>query len=222
MSITPFRPRSSVGAHRAPIILKGKALERRFIRAARQNRSVELNELSRIEGALSEKTFVLASSRLHKSDSFVSRARTIQLVANLWREHKGQSLGVTAAVHIGKKLLNDHINEIVANRRDAKAASDERSEALTQIFSLVEPELRVTAHAMLLSQANDRALYERTIVTMRPGDERLSSSELQEVSRQRTRRIEQGSFEFLGSAAIRASSFDGIDANYEAIAPSVA
>jgi hypothetical protein len=223
MSIRSLKPKVNGRSwhHQVPIVLSGKALERRFICAARQNRVGELDDLARTVGALSEKTFALATSRLHKSDTFVTRSKTVQIVGCVWRKVYGQTLSVKAALHIGKKLLNEHVDEIIAGRTEARAASEERNQAMSQLFSLMVPELRVTAHAMLLSYLSERSQYERMVIRLRPGEERLPKEGLREASRHRSRQVEQGGIEFLDSSAIRAASFDAIDVVH-APAPSMA
>lgn len=195
--------------------LSGKALEKRFAIAARENRKTEMDVLARMGDALTERAMIAATSRLRASDRDVPLSRTVIELAYRWRDAKGQTLGSDVALHIGMKILDEQVNDLIAGEIAVRKPTEERREALTQLLSIVEPGLRVTVHAQLLSHLHERAMTERAMPTIRARDEGRSREELQAITQHRVSRIERSGFEFLGKAAGYASAFDGIEAGYE-------
>lgn len=201
---------------REPAVV-GKAIERRFARAARENRKSEMMELARIGRALTVRSLIAATSRHRPNDRDVPRSRTVIELAAMWRVASGQTLPLPVAYHIGKKLIDEQVYAFITGRTSRKA-TEERAEALTQLLSIVEPKARVSAHAHLLSRVNDRVMMEHIPNSMCPGDDLLTREELQGAVNRRIRRVESQGYEFLGRSAMHAAAFDEIEAGYSLIA----
>jgi len=195
--------------------LQGRALERAFARAVREHRGSELNRLGALDGALTERSMLAGTMRNRPTPRDVPLSCSVIELATRWRAKFGQTLSGNVAYHIGRKILDEFINEITTTERQSKRANQDREEALTQLLSIVDPSVRIYVHSRLLTLLDERAMAERTVVRMRTGDLKLSRQDLKVVSAHLVRRIESQGFEFLGRSSVQAAAFDVIEAGYD-------